>query len=108
MNRIERIIDDINNDRTMDSTALYFQKGCSFYPMVFSENFDRDMDWSVSVRHEMILMLWLQYEVTVRQNEQNYNLKLTKAERKALAKAYDDWYNRQKEMHKRRQQEASQ
>ena len=107
MTRIERIIDDINNDRTSNASAIYFQKGFAFLPMVFSEHFNNDQAWDVSVRPEMWLMLWLEYQVTVRFNGESYILKLTKAERKALAKAYDGWYDRQRQMHKRNEKEAA-
>lgn len=108
MTKIERIIDDLNNDRTMPTDALYFQKGFSFLPMAFSENFNNDLDWSVSASPEMLLMLWLEYEVMVRHDGRGYQLKLTRAERKALAKAYDGWYDRQRTMHKQNQWKASQ
>lgn len=108
MNKIERIIDDLNNDRTMSTDALYFRKDFSFFPMAFSENFNADLDWSVSVSWETLLMLWLEYEVMVRYNGQGYQLKLTKAERKALAKAYKGWYDRQRTLHKQNERKASQ
>jgi hypothetical protein len=108
MTKIERIIDDLNNDRTIPTDALYFKRGFSFLPMAFSENFNRDLDWSVSACPEMFLMLWLEYTVEVRYNGRNYELKLTRPERKALAKAYDGWYDRQRTMHKQNRWEARQ
>lgn len=107
MNKIDRIIQAINEDNTLDEDwPCYFDKSFSLCPMIFSKGYDtRSGDWNVSYSlgdtfWHMLLGL-NSYSVEVfSYNDSRHTLPLTKNQRKALDKAYWGWYERQKQRHR--------
>ena len=113
MSKIDRIIQAINEDDTSDETwSVYFEKGFSFKLTIFSKGFNERQDWSVSYGMgpsllDLLLFIERPSVDVIGANGSRYPLALTKAQRKALDKAYWGWYERQKQRHKFNAKEAA-
>lgn len=81
MNKVDRIINDIHAGKY--TTAFPTMKPRFNGFMVFSENYNKDLDWHASLRLDCILGVFIICNVQVR----GYDIKLTRDEQKRMIKA---------------------
>lgn len=81
MNKIDRIINDIHAGKY--TTAFPTLKPGFDGFVVFSENYNKDLDWHVSLRLDWFLWVFILCNVQVK----GYEIKLTKDEKKRMIKA---------------------
>jgi hypothetical protein len=108
MSRAQQIIDAINANETSMAGAIYFQKGFTFTPLIFSPDYNETTDWCVSRNEDPFIGIFTSYRIDVRHNGETYRLKLTKEEKKAIANAYNAWYIRQRDYYREEARRAAQ